>query len=222
MKELVSKLTIKYLKLSNYISSFVVKSLNTKIGKLLITYSVLFFPITLLGFISSYLSLFGLIGLHLITLYLLITRTSLTLLTKKVLKKLSLNNLHIGYYCILYILTVVIAWIALLITSSGFAGWVYYLVLPFLAALILYTIIISGLKFKFGYRFIKVNIIFLIILMVFQVLLMTFNFRNNIDYQSTPFMILSTSIAMFIAPIYLLLFTIFTLFTPFSSAEKEE
>lgn len=220
LKSALNKILAKYLNLSEIISSFVLKLLATNTARLFITYLVLYVPVQLLGIIHIYVFSAAFLILNLITLYLLLTTTKLNKLLKKIFEGSSFSSFKLWLYCVFYILYLPISWFGLVFTCMGWSGLIYFFAVPILLLFALYTIVVSILRTRSGNKIVRLNKTLIITLVLLQILLMIFNFRDGGDGPISAEMAFSSTIAMFVAPIYLITLTYFTLRTPFNSPKS--
>lgn len=218
----LSETSKKYLIMNQIISNFVLRLLETKTGRLIITFVVLMQVVFILGNFHIIL-LFSLFGfLSFITLYYICTTTKVSILFKKIFKYSPLSLFKLSFYNIIYILYLIVAWFCIVFTSLGYVGILYLYAIPLFFALALFTVIVSLINMKKGFKYIKINKTFMLAVLAAQVLLMIFNFRQPYSGTATPFMQFGNNLAVFILPTYFILLICFSIITPFKTVNKAE
>lgn len=212
----------KYLILNQFTSNLVLKLFETKTGRLFITYCVLAQLSLLIGIVSIDISYIYISFITLVTLYLFFTTTKIADLFKIIFKNSPLNSFKLSLYCLLYSLYLIIAWFGLIFTSMGWAGILYIYAIPICFLFFLYTLIVSIIRIKKGYKFIEINKRLIFTTFAFQILLMIFNFRTPFNGDATAFMEFGNKVAIFIAPTYFILLMYFTLSTPLRNVIKQQ
>jgi hypothetical protein len=217
----MNKLISYYHRFSDSLSAIVIRVLSTKLSRQILTFMLTQFFVVM--FFSNYLYfLYFIFFIHLIlSIVTMLHTTDLKKYLKMILYRSTLQNFYIITYAIFYIIFTAGAWLLLLFTTQGWSGLLYFYVAPVLIIQIIYTIIVSIVMHKNGYRFIKLNNWYLIWLFVLQTVLMVFNFRDSYGNGNTDFQNLSSSLAVIISPIYFLSFLYFTVFTPFKTVKDK-